>query len=203
MQTLDRIDLYKDHKDEYAATPEPRIVTIGPALYLAAEGRGEPGGIEFGEKLSALYGVLYTIKFAAKHRGQDFKASGMEGLWWTPSGGSNFLQVPPQDWCWQLMVRVPEFVSVEDLETAREELQGRGKTGDFDSVGLESLDEGVCVQALHVGPYETESETLRKMDELVQREGLMYRGLHHEIYLSDPRRVPTERIRTILRHPVS
>lgn len=203
MQTADRIDLYKVHRDEYAAAPEPRTVTIGPALYLAVEGHGEPGGVEFQEKLSALYGVLYTIKFAAKRRGQDFKASGMEGLWWTPSGDSNYLEIPRQDWCWQLMVRVPEFVSVEDLEAARDELRGRGKTGDFDGVGLESLDEGLCVQALHVGPYETESETLRKMDELVQRNGLMYRGLHHEIYLSDPRRVPPERIRTILRHPVS
>lgn len=203
MQTLEKIDLYKDHKDEYAAAPEPRIVTIAPALYLAVEGRGEPGGVEFGDKLSALYGMLYTIKFAFKRRGQDFKAAGLEALWWTPSGGDDYLEVSREDWHWQLMIRVPELVSVEDLEDAREELRRRKKTGDFDSVGLETLDEGLCVQALHVGPYATESETLRRMDELVRRKELIYRGEHHEIYLSDPRRVPAERLRTILRHPVS
>jgi hypothetical protein len=113
------------------------------------------------------------------------------------------LAQPPDTWNWKLLMRVPEFIKAADVKAAIRTLEKKGKAPGAAEVYLEKLNEGTCVQMLHVGPYATEEETIAQMMAFANEQGLAFHGLHHEIYLSDPRRVPPQRLRTILRHPVA
>lgn len=199
--TTAKIDLFREHRDEYVMPKTPTVVRTGPGRYLTVTGTGSPEGEEFKRKLGALYGCAYTVKFAQKKDGKDFKVGILEGLWWTDRGGSDFLSAPKTEWHWKLLIRVPESVSVRDLAVAVKAL--RAKRGAIDDVKLETIREGRVVQMLHVGAYADEPRSLAAMDEFVRAKGLRYRGAHHEIYLSDPRRVAPSRLRTILRHSVA
>ena len=197
----EKLDLYKTHKNDYAATKDPKILKISRAKYLTIEGHGEPGGTEFQNRLGALYAVAYTIKMTEKFAGRDYKVCGLEGLWWVPDG-KNWNAAARETWQWNLIIRVPEFITSKHLKAALEKCAAKGRTEPVGEVRLEEIAEGRCVQMLHVGPYATEPESIRRMEESVAAQGLKLCGRHHEIYLSDPRRVPPERLKTILRHPV-
>ncbi len=202
MPTQTEIDLYKLHKTEYAAPRKPALVDIKPATYLAISGQGAPGGERFGESIGALYGVAFTVKMTRKFAGkQDYAVCKLEGQWWA-DGAMNFAKLPREQWQWKLLIRTPDFVSEQDVREAVAVLLKRGKGEDAKRVRLETLAEGRCVQMLHVGPYERESETVAVMAAFAEKQGLGFSGKHHEIYLSDPRRVPPERLKTILRQPV-
>jgi hypothetical protein len=140
-----------------------------------------------------------TRKFAG---GQDYKVCQLEGLWWADGSSADFTAVPRDQWRWKLLIRVPDFIGQADLDQAKAALRDKGKPPAFESVRLETIEEGPCVQMLHVGPYAEEPATLALMRQFAAAGGLEFRGPHHEIYLSDPRRVPPERLRTILRMPV-
>src|SRR5256886_2093868 len=197
MATLTKLDLYKQHKEEYAATRKPALVTVAPASYLTVSGQGEPGGDAFTTAIGALYGVAFTIKMRSKFAGQDYAVCKLEGLWPT-----NVFRLPRNQWSWKLAIRVPDFIGADEPAAALATLRERGKAADAGRVRLETIDEGRCVQMLHVGPYDKESETVALMTEFAREKGLAFHGQHHEIYLSDPRRVEPARLRTILRHPV-
>lgn len=202
MTATDKIDLFREHRDEYLMAKVPTEVRIGPARYLTVAGTGSPQSPEFQRKLGALYGCAYTIKFTQKKTaGRDFKVGLLEGLWWFGDSGTFGAGAPDKEWRWKLLIRVPDFVTARDLRAALETL--KEKRGTTETVELETIREGRSIQMLHVGPYADEPRTVAAMDELVRTKGLHYRGAHHEIYLSDPRRVPPQRLRTILRHPVS
>jgi hypothetical protein len=202
MKTQPKIDLYKLHKTEYAATRKPALVELKPAAYLAIVGQGAPGGEQFTTSIGALYGVAFTIKMTRKFASQqDYAVCKLEGQWWSePESG--FAKLPPDQWRWKLLIRTPNFIGEGDLRQAVAVLLKRGKGPDVKRVRLESLDEGLCVQMLHVGPYVKEHETIAMMKTFAEKKHLEFSGKHHEIYLSDPRRVPPERLKTILRHPV-
>jgi len=202
MAKTEKLDLYKQHKDEYVAPKAPTLICVGPAWYLAIQGRGEPGSPEFEAKMKAMYSMAFTIKMASKFTGRDYKVCHLEGLWWGKRKGDNFMKLPRDQWNWELMIRVPEFVAQRHLADALAALKTKGKGEQADQVRLAQLDEGRCVQVLHVGPYADEPETIAAMKAFADEHGLKYHGLHHEIYLSDPRRVPPQRLRTILRQPV-
>ena len=195
-----KIDLFREHRDEYAMTKVPALVNVRAGRYLTVSGTGTPQDTQFHSNLGALYGCAYTIKFAQKAKGRDFKVGVLEGLWWTGGGASSF-DTPKAKWRWKLLIRVPSFVTRRDVNAALASL--REKRGEVADVTLETIREGRAVQMLHVGAYGDERRTLSAMDELVREKHLRYRGAHHEIYLSDPRRVPPSRLRTILRHPVA
>jgi hypothetical protein len=197
----DKLDLYRGHKDEYAAPQEPAVVKVGPALYLVVAGKGSPGGPEFRSAMGSLFGAAYTLKFLHKARGRDFKVSGPEGLWGAPPRDGPFRMADLAKLPWRLILRVPEFVTKADLAAALQQLAKKGRAGG-DRVTLERLREGTCVQMLHVGPYSTEPRTVRAIDAFARSEGFSVVGPHHEIYLSDPRRVAPGRLRTILRYPI-
>jgi hypothetical protein len=199
--TPEKIDLFREHRDEYAMAKSPTVISVGRGRYLAVTGTGSPEGSEFQRRLGALYGCAYTIKFAAKAKGRDFKVGVLEGLWWGGSGAASPFAASKANWRWKLLIRVPDFVSERDVRSALKTL--RLKKGVTDSVTLETISEGRSVQMLHVGPYGDEPRTIAAMDELARSRHLRYRGAHHEIYLSDPRRVKPERLRTIIRHPVA
>jgi hypothetical protein len=199
----EKIDLFKLHRDEYAAPKKPALVEVGSGMYLAVEGTGAPGGPDFEAKIGALYGIAYTVKMTRKVDGRgDYVVGKLEAQWWTGDGDPDFETAPPDEWCWRLMIRTPEVVKAADLKDAVRRLESKGKGAHAGEVALNKLREGRCVQMLHVGPYDREGETVEVMQRFAEAEGLAFHGLHHEIYLSDPRRVPPERLKTLLRRPV-
>ncbi len=201
MATTDKVDLYKGNKKEYAATPKPAVVEIGPAVYLSISGRGAPGGNAFSDAIGALYGVAFTVKMTRKFAGKrDYAVCKLEALW--PNLNWDDTTPDREQWVWQLMIRTPKFVAAKDISQAIKTLMKRGKGADVQQVELRSLSEGLCVQALHVGPYEDEGKTMATMRAFAERQGLRIAGTHHEIYLSDPRRVAASKLKTILRGPV-
>ena len=203
MVATEKIDLYKMHKADYVAPKKPVLVDIGKASYLCVPGSGAPGGADFQARIGALYGMAFTIKMTRKVEGKgDYAVCKLEAQWWCGDGDPDFAGAPPEEWRWKLMIRTPDVVGRADLSSAADKLRGKGKGEHVEDVTLEPLAEGKCVQMLHVGPYEREGETVEIMQQFARQEGFVFHGLHHEIYLSDPRRVPSERLKTILRRPV-
>jgi hypothetical protein len=169
--------------------------------YLAFEGRGEPGGEAFQKAVGALYAVAWTIKMTRKFGGgEDFKVCALEGLWDIMDGDQ--LVSDRNLWRWKLLIRVPDFVTATELKSAVKDLIAKGKPEETRSVQLTPLKEGLCVQMLHVGPYSEEGPSIDRMKAFAADQGLRLWTVHHEIYLSDPRRCAPERVRTILRIPV-
>jgi len=202
MPKSEKVDLFKLHKDEYAATKKPALVDIKKAEYLSVEGQGAPGGPVFSAKIQALYSIAYTVMMTRKFGGkQDYGVCKLECVW-LMEGKESFDKTPPERWRWRLMIRTPEFVKPAEIAKAAAVLLEKGKPADVKDVKLEPFPEGLCVQMLHVGPYDKEPETVRAMQAFAEGKGLAFHGLHHEIYISDPRRIPPERLKTILRHPV-
>jgi hypothetical protein len=196
-----RIDLYALHSTEYAAPKSPIIVETKKGHYLSIDGEGSPADAAFTNAIGALYNVAFTIKMEQKFAGRDYKVAPLEGLWWTARDG-DFMDVPKSDWRWRLLIRVPDFIGNAERKEAIARLIERGKSDLVKQVKRISLSEGKCVQVLHTGPYDAEGPALAAMRAVAKAHGLRFRGLHHEIYLSDPRRVAAARLRTILRHPV-
>ena len=150
----------------------------------------------------ALYAVAYTIKMTRKLAGeQDYVVGKLEGQWWSDEG-PDLKRIPKKKWRWKLMIRTPELVRKADLAAALKNLEKKGKAPEATEVRLESLAGGSCVQMLHLGPYEQEWESISRMLAFAEEQNLAPHGRHHEIYISDPRRVPPERLKTILRLPV-
>jgi hypothetical protein len=202
-RTITKLDLAKAHKAEYAAPRQPILIEIPKATYLSITGQGAPGGEEFSAKIGALYGVAYTIKMTRKFGGkQDYTISKLEAQYWGPDASQCFAALPKEQWRWKLFIRTPEFVTAKERQSAVKALAAKNKTGGADLVKLERMTEGLCVQMLHVGPYENEGKTAEIMQAFAQSQGLVLHGLPHDIYISDPRRMPPARLKTIMRHPV-
>jgi hypothetical protein len=179
------------------------LVTVDDAAYLSVDGRGAPSGPDFTDRIGALYGMAYTVKMKRKSDGaQDYVICKLETLWWLDDPGRTFETAPQADWRWKLMIRTPDFVEASELERAAATLIEKGKAPQAHLVQLERLAEGLCVQMLHVGSYEEEERTVTQMEDFARAQELAFHGPHHEIYLSDPRRVAPDRLKTILRHPV-
>jgi hypothetical protein len=193
-----KLDLYKTHKTEYVTPRQPTLIHTKPAQYLVIDGKGAPGNDRFQACIGALYGIAFTIKMKRKFAGeQDYTVCKLEGQYF-----GDLAAIPREDWKWKLMIRTPDFVGQKDLDAAVATLLKRGKSPEAKEVKLESINEGDCVQMLHVGPYKKEHESTTLMRRFAEAKGLKMAGPHHEIYLSDPRRVPPDRLKTILRQPV-
>jgi hypothetical protein len=202
MASAGKIDLFKDNKAEYASPKKPTLVETGPASYLTFAGKGDPAGDAFQDAIMAMYAMAYTIKMTSKFAGRDYTVCKLECLWWAGRKGCEFETTPKDKWNWKLLIRVPDFINEKHLNDAVNSLREKGKAGKAGNVKLEQLDEGNCVQMLHVGPYEKVGETVTRMMDFSGTNGLVPNGRHHEIYLSDPRRVEPARLKTIVRQPV-
>lgn len=196
-----KLDFRREFPDYYAADPRPHILRFGAVPYLTLQGKGKPGGPEFQAAIQALYSVGYGVKFAAKAKGQDFGVPALEAQWWG-DGDRPLDKVPPGKFCWKLLLRVPATVRPGDLTAAKRSAVAKGLESAA-QVHLERIDEGECVQALHVGPYSKETRTIQRMQAHADEVGLRVAGRHHEIYLNDPRRVGKTKAKTILRWPVA
>ena len=167
------------------------------------DGAGDPNSAStYKAAVEALYGVAYTLKFASKVAlGRDHVVPPLEGLWWAEDP-ADFVARRKDRWRWTMMIMVPEFVGRPLFEAAVE--KARQKLGaPPQSLRFEHFDEGQCLQILHIGRYDDEAPTLARLhDEVMPSQGLTFAGHHHEIYLSDPRRTESTKLKTILRQPV-
>lgn len=206
---MEKLDLTKKYKSYYTAKTQPELIEIEPAQYLSICGKGDPSEQPFAARVEALYSTAYTIKFNFKGQNQDFVVAKLEGLWWfdeTRYPGKTIstasADVPRSEWEYRLLIRLPDFVTQNDLEKAKEFVVNDKGIQLAEEVEFITLNEGKCVQMMHVGPFATEIETLRKIGEFTNTHQLAKNGLHHEIYLSDFRKTAPDKLKTILREPV-
>ncbi len=199
----EKLDLFRLHAREYRASQDPVLIETLPAGYLSITGRGEPGQTEFIASLEALYSVAFAVKTASRARGEDYAVCKLEGLWWAAESQDGDAWAVEKLLNWKLMIRTPDFIVSDRLQEAASPLLQLKKGPEVKSVKLERIHEGVCVQMLHRGSYGNEKESVDKMRLFAKEKGFRFDGLHHEIYLSDPRRVPEDRLRTLLRRPVT
>ena len=193
------LDAYQAKRDRF------RIVDVPDLRYLMIDGHGDPNSSPaFIEAVEALYPVAYTLKFAGKRElGRDYVVMPLEGQWWAQDMAAFTTARDKSRWDWTLLILVPDWTTPEMFAAAVEQVRAKGGPARLGDVRLETLSEGRCVQTLHVGPFDAEAATLARMhDEFIPAHGLRRTGRHHEIYLSDFRRVAPEKQRTILRQPV-
>jgi len=187
---------------EYTATEKPALIEVGIASYLTITGQGAPGSEAFRRKIGAIYAVAYTVKTKSALAGRDYAVCPLEGLWWGLGGKSDVTDAAPESLNWKLLIRVPDSLAEQDIKDAVAQMTAKGDESSVGEVVLEKLHEGRCVQALHIGPYDKEAETIEAMLAFAKEQGLTPHGAHHEIYLSDPSRSAPEKLQTILRLPV-
>jgi len=195
-------DLVKEQRPLYRATAEPSLVDVPRFTFLQSTGAGSPEGSEFATAMGGLYAVAYTLRFQARAEGVvDYKVPPLEGLWWADDFAA-FERDEKRDWKWTVMLRVPDEIDAASVDRARD--KARKKAGEaVDAVQLEAFDEGRVAQIMHIGPFENERPTIQRLHAFIRDQGLEFRGAHHEIYMGDPRRTAPDRLRTILRQPVS
>ena len=192
------LDAYRAKRDEF------RVVQVPELQYLMIDGHGDPNGTIFGDAVAALYPVAYRLKFASKRDlGRDYVVMPLEVLWWAEDMASYTTSREKSLWDWTLMIMVPDWIDQRLFDAAVEQVGSKSPPARLDDLRLEWLSEGLCVQTLHVGAYDDEADVLARMHgEFIPDHGLEMVGKHHEIYLSDSRRVAVEKLRTILRQPV-
>jgi hypothetical protein len=201
----DKTDLKKSLDAYQAKAGRFRIVDVPDLQYLMIDGHGDPNtSPAFADAVEALYPVAYALKFASKRElGRDYVVMPLEGLWWADEMEFFTAARDKSRWDWTLMIMVPDWIDQGMFVVAVEQVLAKGAAARLDDVRLELLSEGRCVQTLHVGSYDSEAAVLARMhDEFIPGNGLRMVGKHHEIYLSDSRRVAPEKQRTILRQTV-
>lgn len=204
-------DFKREYKEFYMPTNSPQIVTVPKANYIAVRGTGNPNeeGSAYQQAISILYAVAYTIKMSHK---TDYKIEGffeyvvppLEGFWWQDNvDGVDY--VDKSTFHWISVIRLPDFVLKEDFDWAVETAAKKKKLDCLPAEFL-TIDEGLCVQIMHLGPFDDEPVTIALMDEYLAENGyvndITSTRLHHEIYMSDARKVAPEKWKTVIRHPI-
>ena len=204
-------DFKKEYKEFYMPKNKPAIVTVPKANYIAVRGAGDPNEENgaYQKAIGVLYAVAYTLKMSYK---TDYKMDGffeyvvppLEGFWWQENvDGIDYADKGAFHWI--SVIRLPDFITEKDLEWAKETAAGKKKM-DCSSAEFLTVDEGLCVQIMHLGAFDDEPATIAVMDEYIKENGYVNdmndKRLHHEIYLSDARRVPPEKWKTVIRHPI-
>ena len=199
---MTKIDFKKDFK-RFFNPPDTQVVEedVPPFQYLMIDGSGAPEDQGYMDAIATLYPVAYTIKFALKPE-HDFTIGPLESLWWDDTPGG-FNAAHREGWKWTALIIVPDFVTQDHLAAVVDQVRRKGKPAPLlDRVRLEMVDEGRCVQIMHLGPYDAETATIRRLHDYMTDNGMSFRGKHHEIYLSDPRTTAPERLKTVIRQPV-
>lgn len=204
-------DLKKKFKEYYQPKNKPEIVNIPSINYLAVRGSGDPNDEtgDYKKALESLYAVAYTLRMSYK---TDYKINGfyeyivppLEGFWWQDgTDGVNYADKTSFNWI--SVIRLPDFISGKDIEWAVRTATKKKKT-DCSQVKFLTVNEGLCVQIMHIGPYDNEPVTVKLMDDYLAQNGyennLNSERMHHEIYLSDPRKCLPEKMKTVIRHPI-
>lgn len=204
-------DFKKEYREFYLPKDRPELVTVPPMNYVAVRGRGNPNqeGGAYQQAIGVLYAVAYTLKMSKKSGIAidgffDYVVPPLEGFW-RQEGVRGFDRTRKDAFLWTSVIRLPDFITEADLAWAVE-AASRKKGLDCSAAEFLTVEEGLCVQILHVGPYDDEPRSVTLMDDFLAERGYVDdfsdARLHHEIYLSDARKVPPERRKTVLRHPV-
>ena len=205
-------DFKKEFRELYRPSGKPGVVTVPPMSYVAVRGKGDPNaeGGEYQNALPLLYGVAYAIKMSKKAPREiegyfDFVVPPVEGFWWQDRADGEIDYARKDDFNFISCIRLPDFVTREDFGWAVSEAAVKKKL-DFSAVELLRVDEGLCVQCMHTGPYDDEPATIDAMRTFAAERGyapdFSESRLHHEIYLSDPRKCAPEKLKTVIRHPI-
>ena len=204
-------DFKKEYKEFYMPKSKPAIVTVPKANYIAVRGKGNPNEEDgaYQKAISVLYAIAYTLKMSYK---TDYKINGffeyvvppLEGFWWQEDiNGIDYGNKDSFDWI--CVLRLPDFISRENFDWAVNTAAKKKKL-DCSSAEFLTIDEGLCVQIMHIGPFDDEPESVAKMDAYLSENGyendLSDTRLHHEIYMSDARKVTPEKWKTVIRHPI-
>ena len=204
-------DFKKEYKEFYMPKNKPEIVTVPQANYIAVRGKGNPNEIDgaYQKAISILYAVAYTLKMSYKteHKIEGFfeyVVPPLEGFWWQDNvDGIDYADKAAFNWI--SVIRLPEFITQKDFEWAVETASEKKKL-DCSSAEFLTVDEGLCVQIMHIGAFDDEPQTVTLMDEYIAQNGyendITESRLHHEIYLSDARKVAPEKWKTVIRHPI-
>ena len=204
-------DFKKEYKEFYMPADRPSIVTVPPMNYIAVRGEGDPNAEDgaYKQAIGLLYGIAFTIKMSKKgdHRIEgffDYVVPPLEGFWW--QDGVKWIDYARKDrFQWISVIRLPDFVTKKDFDWAVAEATRKKKT-DFSRAEFLTCDEGLCVQCLHIGSYDDEPATVEQMHRYMEELGyaldITEQRLHHEIYLSDVRKVAPEKLKTVIRHPI-
>jgi len=203
-------DFKKEYKEFYMPKNRPEIVAVPAANYIAVRGEGDPNteGGAYQQAISVLYAVAYTLKMSDKtnHKIEGFfeyVVPPLEGFWWQDGGAVDYGS--KASFHWISVIRLPDFVTKEDFDWAVQ-TAGKKKKLDCSPAKFLTVEEGLCVQIMHLGPFDDEPRTVALMDRYVEENGYVTditdRRLHHEIYLSDARKVPPEKWKTVIRHPI-
>lgn len=206
-------DYKKELKDLYCTKKPPLIVNVPKTSYLAVRGCGDPNlpGGEYQKAIAALYPVAYALKTAPRHGYQiegffDYVVPPLEGFWWQENiSGCDYSN--KQSFKWISMIRLPDFVAENDVEWAKNYAAAKNKDrNNFEKVEFFTVEEGLCAQILHVGSFNSEPETVKILEDFIASSGyandINQNRRHHEIYLSDARKTPAEKQKTIIRHPI-
>lgn len=204
-------DYKKEYKEFYMPKNKPSIVDVPPMNFIAVRGKGDPNveGGEYKNAMSLLYGIAFTIKMSklGDHRIEgyfDYVVPPLEGFWWQ-DGVDGIDYVHKDSFQWISLIRLPDFVTKADFDWAVDEATRKKKT-DFSKAEFLTYHEGLCVQCMHIGAYDDEPATIALMNEFIAENGyktdISNTRFHHEIYLSDARKVAPERRKTVIRHPI-
>ena len=204
-------DFKKEYKEFYMPKGKPEIVTVPKMNYIAVRGKGNPNeeGGDYKKSIELLYGIAYTIKMSKKgdHKIEgyfDYVVPPLEGFWWQDDvDGIDYSH--KENFQWISVIRLPDFVTKADFDWAVDEAT-RKKKMDFSKVEFLEIEEGLCVQCMHSGSYDDEPATIAAMDKFIADNGyendISDTRRHHEIYLSDARKVAPEKLKTVIRHPI-
>ena len=207
---MEKLDLRKQWKHLYEPSAKQVVLVDVPRFqFVMVDGVIEPGmapgtSPAFQEALQALYGISYTLKFMSKLRKDrpiDYPVMALEAIWWWEIGEFDITR--PEGWFWTAMMMQPDHITDEMYQAGLDQLKKkRGDTPGISRLRLESFQEGLSVQIMHIGPYATEPQTVQRMHAFAQENGYRLRGRHHEIYLGNPLRSQPEKLKTVLRQPV-
>ena len=200
-----KVDFKKELKELYNPKSDAfSLVQVPKQNYLMVDGQGDPNiAIEYKEAVEALFSVSYTMKFQSKNDlGRDYVVPPLEGLWWSDDF-DDFRKRRKDKWSWTMMIMVPDWLGKSEFKEAVRIVHSKKPGIKVERLKLESLNEGLCVQIMHIGSYDDETPTLIKLhDEWLPANGLKETLKHHEIYIGDPRKTPAAKLKTVLRQPV-
>ena len=188
----------------YSAKQRPQLIEVPERRFLAVDGSGDPErSVDFEISIDALFAVAHSLKWILAKEDGAFTVPPLEALWWTDEEHVIDLARKRSSWQWRTMLPIPDEVTEEQVEKARQKASATHTNPAIPRVQLISFEEGLCVQALHIGPYSKEQATIERMQAYANQVDHPVKGKHHEIYIGDPRLSKPENLRTILRQPVA
>lgn len=201
---MGKYDVKRELKSLYAPKNTSwELVDVLPQQFIAVDGAGDPNtSSEYTNAVEALFTVAYAIKFASKAEGQDLVVGPLEGLWWADDP-EVFIARDKAAWSWRMLISQPDWIGVDIIDDAKLRAAKKKDNPAIAEVCREGMYEGTCAQALHVGSYDDEGPVLAELrDTFIPANELRMSGLHHEVYLSDPRRTEPAKLKTVLRQPL-